>query len=77
MIRMSLLLFVVVSLTGCVGLGFTVSPADGSVAVSFKAQDCISDNIVGRTIQTVPRLGDWAMLHWGCAGDEPLIGRID
>jgi len=54
-------------LTGCVGMGITVSPADGIISFDFKARDCITDNIAGRTISAVPVIGDWAMLNWGCS----------
>lgn len=53
-------------LVGCVGMGVTVSPADGRVSLDFEARDCITDNIAGRTLSAVPVVGDWAMLNWGC-----------
>lgn len=58
---------------GCVGFGFSVSPADGEVAFKLKALDCITDNVAGRTVQAIPKLGDWAMLHWGCSNEGPLV----
>jgi hypothetical protein len=61
-------------LVGCVGMGVTVSPADGRVSLDFDARDCITDNIAGRTISAIPVIGDWAMLNWGCDETGELIG---
>jgi hypothetical protein len=70
-------LTMVVSLSvGCVGMGLTISPADGRVSLDFQARDCITDNLAGRSISAVPYVGDWAMLNFGChATDGPLVGQ--
>jgi hypothetical protein len=61
---------------GCVGLGVTLSPADGEIALALRAQDCISpDNVAGKIVGAVPRFGDWAMLNWGCTTPGPLVGQ--
>ena len=58
--------FISIFVVGCVGMGVTVSPADGRMSLNFEARDCITDNIAGRTLSAVPVIGDWAMLNWGC-----------
>jgi len=62
-------------LVGCVGLGVTISPADGRVSLDFQARDCITDNLAGRTLSAVPLVGDWAMLNWGCNTSAPMVGE--
>ena len=72
-----LLVTLIASLSvGCVGFGFSVSPADGEVALKLKALDCISDNVAGRTLQAIPKVGDWAMIHWGCT-EGRLVDPVD
>jgi hypothetical protein len=58
---------------GCVGIGATISPADGSVSVNVSATDCITENVVSRAIEAVPVVGDWVMLNWGCAAVSPPV----
>tara|TARA_Y100000310_G_scaffold261284_1_gene270571 strand:- start:140 stop:382 length:243 start_codon:yes stop_codon:yes gene_type:complete len=72
-----LLLTAIASLSlGCVGMGVTVSPADGLVSLEFRARDCITDNVAGKTVAMLPLVGDWAMLNYGCAATEaPLVDR--
>ena len=76
MIRVAIVAAVAALSVGCVGLGVSFSPANGEASLTFKAKDCISDNVAGRTVQAIPKVGDWAMLHWGCPTDS-LIGPAD
>ena len=68
-------MFVSIFSIGCVGMGVTVSPADGRMSLDFQARDCITDNVAGRTISAIPVVGDWAMPNWGCNTAEPMVGE--